>query len=66
MLAPTITPERPWPYRPATPRRARPLAGLARLARRAARQFLAFDDRMLRDVDLGWDTVERGRAAGRF
>ncbi len=65
MFAPTITPERPWPYGPATPRRARPLAGMARLARHATRQLLAFDDRMLRDIDLGWDTIERGRAAGR-
>jgi hypothetical protein len=39
---------------------------MARLARHAARQLLlAFDDRMLRDIDLGWDTIERGRAAGR-
>jgi hypothetical protein len=38
---------------------------MARLAWRAARRLLAFDDRMLRDIDLGWDTIERGRAAGR-
>ena len=66
MFAPTITAERPWPCRPATPRRLRPLAGMARLARHATRQLLlAFDDRMLQDIDLGWDTIERGRAAGR-
>jgi hypothetical protein len=38
---------------------------MARRARHATRQLLAFDDRMLRDLDLGWDTIERGRAAGR-
>jgi hypothetical protein len=39
---------------------------MARLARRAARRLLAaFDDRMLRDLDLGWDAVERGGAGGR-
>ena len=61
MPAPTVTPERRWPYAPA-PRAARPatpcahpMAGMARLVRRAARQLTAaFDDRMLRDLDLGW------------
>jgi hypothetical protein len=65
MLAPTITPERSWPCKPARRRRARPLAAMARLARHAARRLLAFDDRMLRDVDLGWDRIEPGRAAKR-
>jgi hypothetical protein len=66
MFAPSITPERPWPCRPAAPRRARPPAGTVRLARAAARRLLAaLDDRMLRDLDLGWDTIEPARAAGR-
>jgi hypothetical protein len=67
MLAPTITPERPWPCRPFPPRRGRPLAArMAGLARRAARRLRAgLEDRMLRDLDLGWDTAERGGAVGR-
>jgi hypothetical protein len=66
VFAPTITPERPWPYRPAAPRRARPPAGIVRLARAAARRLLAaLDERMLRDLDLGWDTIERGGMGGR-
>ena len=67
MFAPTITPERPWPYRPVSPHRARPLLGMASLApRRAARRLLAaLEDRMLRDLDLGWDTIERGGVGGR-
>jgi hypothetical protein len=65
MFAPTITPERPWPYRPAAPRRLRPPAGTVRLARAAARRLLAaLDDRMFRDLDLGWDANE-GDGAGR-
>jgi hypothetical protein len=66
MFAPSITPERPWPCRPAPPRHARPPAGTVRLARAAARRLLAaLDDRMLRDLDLGWDTIERGEAGRR-
>ena len=66
MFAHTITPERPWPYRPASPRRARPPAGTVRSARSAAWRLLAaLDDRMLRDLDLGWDTIERGGMGGR-
>ena len=66
MFAPSITPERPWPCRPAAPRRPRPPAGTARLARAAARRLLAaLDDRMFRDLDLGWDTIERGGVGGR-
>jgi hypothetical protein len=65
MHASTIAPERPWPYGPVPQRAARPLATMARLAWRAAGRLLAFDDRMLRDLDLGWDTIEPARAAGR-
>ena len=74
MVAPTDIAEHLWPYapaprdaRPAARARARPLAGMARLApHRAALQLLAaFDGRMLRDLDLGWDTAARGGVAGR-
>jgi uncharacterized protein YjiS (DUF1127 family) len=79
MHASTISPERPWPYRPA-PRAAIPsarahlLAGMARLAapvlrwhraRHATRQLMALDDRMLRDIGHGRGEVERAAATGR-
>jgi hypothetical protein len=72
MFARTVTFEHLWPHTPAS-RDAHPAApgagppaGTVRLARAAARRLLAaLDDRMLRDLDLGWDTIERGGMGGR-
>jgi hypothetical protein len=37
------------------------LASTVRLARSTARRLLAaLEDRMLRDLDVNWDTIERG------
>jgi hypothetical protein len=71
MFARAVTLEHLWPptpasrdARPAAPG-ARPSAGTVRLARCAARPLLAaLEERMLRDLDLGWDTIERGGAGG--
>ena len=71
--------QHPWPYRTARELAAptvwaRSREGLARAAaavarrhrrRRAARQLMAFDDRMLRDVGLGRGEVERAVWHGR-
>ena len=72
MFARTVAPEHLRPYVPASRGAhpaapcARPAAGTVRLARSAVRRLLAaFEDRMLRDLDLGWDTIERGGVGGR-
>ena len=66
MLTPSITAERSWPYRlrrmsTVSAAGARPLGSVARVAarimleyraRRAARQLMALDERMLRDIGL--------------
>jgi uncharacterized protein YjiS (DUF1127 family) len=79
MLTPTITPDRPWPYKPA--RQAAGSAAWARLVagtsdlitsvrrwhrvRRDSRQLMALSDHMLQDIGLSRSAIERTVRTGR-
>jgi uncharacterized protein YjiS (DUF1127 family) len=79
MLTPTITPDRPWPYKPAhdtagSTAWARLVAGTSHLvasllrwhcARRHSRQLMAFGDHMLHDIGLSRGAIERAVWTGR-
>jgi uncharacterized protein YjiS (DUF1127 family) len=79
MLTPTITPDRPWPYKPARQAASptvwmRLAAGTNHLVtsvlrwhrlRRDSRQLMAFGDHMLQDIGLSRGEIERAVRAGR-
>jgi uncharacterized protein YjiS (DUF1127 family) len=79
MLTPAITPDRPWPYKPAHQATgsmawASLAAGTSHLvapvlrwyrARRDSRQLMAFGDHMLHDIGLSRGEIERAVRTGR-
>jgi uncharacterized protein YjiS (DUF1127 family) len=79
MLTSTITPDRPWPYKPAHQAAdstvwARFVAGTNHLvapvlrwhrARRDTRQLMAFGDHMLQDLGLSRGEIEHAVRIGR-
>jgi uncharacterized protein YjiS (DUF1127 family) len=79
MLTPTITPDRPWPYKPAHDTAGstawmRLMAATSRLvapalrwhrARRDSRLLMALSDHMLQDIGLSRGELERAVRTGR-
>jgi uncharacterized protein YjiS (DUF1127 family) len=79
MFSQTITPDRPWPYKPAhqavgSTAWARLVADMSHLvalvlrwhrARRDSRQLMAFGDHMLQDIGLSRGEIERAMRMGR-
>jgi uncharacterized protein YjiS (DUF1127 family) len=79
MLTPTITPDRPWPYKPAhqaagSTAWVRLVAAMSHLvapilrwdrARRDSRQLMAFEDHLLHDIGLSRGEIEHAVRTGR-
>ena len=79
MLTPTITPDRPWPYKPAhqtagSTAWVRLVAATSHLiapilrwhrARRDSRQLMALGDHLLHDIGLSRGEIERAMRMGR-
>jgi uncharacterized protein YjiS (DUF1127 family) len=79
MLTPTITLDRPWPYKPVhqavgSTAWARLVAGMSHLVapvlrwhrvRRDSRQLMALSDHMLQDIGLSRGAIERAVRTGR-